>query len=307
MKKTYAGVVAFACCSLPLLGIGACTIEPRRSSEQSSVPADDTTYTVTAVHLNPDGTQTVKYSTVTLTEQIREREARSKEAADPSTANPDTDLGQARDAISQDTGCSAGDIWIYSGANLTGNMICFSGTGIADLCSYTELVFNGIHFYWCSVLQSYWSGYNPGWWQFDSTNDVSCASPSSNSCATFGTESQHDSLSSCESSHHRYVNIGESCNNPTNVLAQSSCPVGDTGSYYTPNGTVTWTMFKNGVQYGSSVNYTADSSGNVSVGMGTPGNGDCGPGYGCSPDETVQLKDVSSGLTATATLFDECY
>jgi hypothetical protein len=118
-------------------------------------PASDGLVSVTAVRFNPDGTTT----------QVERRITREAEQAEylalKGGATRETPMAVTNAPIAQDVACGTSDTWLYDGPNASGNRICFSGTGTADLTQF--------HDWSCSrtfCIESSWAGkvasYYPG-------------------------------------------------------------------------------------------------------------------------------------------------
>jgi hypothetical protein len=133
MSKRVAATLFLAAFSPFCISASGCMVEDE-SAPTEIEEGEDEVYTVTAVELDEvNGNRVVGTYTETLSEQL-ERNARLAELEEQG-------LGQDAQAISHTNPCLAGmfvgqQIIIYDATNYTGNMICFTGTGIADLNSY---------------------------------------------------------------------------------------------------------------------------------------------------------------------------
>jgi hypothetical protein len=123
-------------------------------ADQSNMPGPGEV-TETAVHLNPDGTETVTTRII-------------KEGATSGVKSVD---GLAQ-RIGSDSACAAADMWLYDGTNLTGNRICFFGAGTVQLGNYQRLAcfrsgFNWTCAYlnWGQAVRSYYSGNSGGYFR----------------------------------------------------------------------------------------------------------------------------------------------
>jgi hypothetical protein len=92
---------------------------------------EDETFTQTLVHLNPDGTQNVRTATISRAQQLADVEVKQQ-----SDALAQQGLGVTREAVTVDSLCASTDsLHLWVGANFTGNELCYTGTGTADLPS----------------------------------------------------------------------------------------------------------------------------------------------------------------------------
>jgi hypothetical protein len=110
--------------------------------------SDDRLVSRAVVHFAEDGTYTVQYSQITVTEQREELMARARAALAPIDG-----LGTAVEAITQDGSCTSSDDWFFDqqvGVTPV-NEVCFTGAGTIDLSTVTR----GTSGNWASVIQSY--------------------------------------------------------------------------------------------------------------------------------------------------------
>jgi hypothetical protein len=284
-----------------ILGIAMTVILAGCMADQETTNNEpDPTYTETAVHLNADGTQTVTYRAVTLSQELRENADRELLATPGGQPGDEaTGLGTAAEALWQDTGCAGSSFWLYDHVNRTGNRICFAGTGIADLAAYpVDPHCSGVCSSWYGAMQSYYSGLYEGWFQ-GLTQEVSCTNATANHCAAFSAYAQHNSLTSCETgTTGRRLNLGKECWSP--AVSQSGLgPVGGVGSWFFPGGSVRGEIWSGSTNLGGST-HTADASGNVTIGFGNPNSASsCG--------ESIKFTDLTSGLIATTSLVGACF
>ncbi|MBI3200750.1 MAG: hypothetical protein HYZ29_04335 [Myxococcales bacterium] len=94
--------------------------------------------------------------------------------------------GKVQQPISQDTGCAGPSMWLYDGANLTGNRICFRYSGSVNLNNYG----------WGTKVRSYWAG--ESWGSLDNATVVACCG----NCGTFSAYQRVNNASSCEQGAH---------------------------------------------------------------------------------------------------------
>jgi hypothetical protein len=117
-------------------------------AESTASPAPEATddlVTITAVHVNRDGTMTVKSAKMTRADERAERLAvhpwmaygsDQKDFAPPTQMLPpgNSSGGSSGGApIFTDSGCAHEDLWLYDGIWDVGHRLCIGGTGIADL------------------------------------------------------------------------------------------------------------------------------------------------------------------------------
>ena len=262
----------------------------------------DPTYTEMAVHLNADGTRTVTTRTITLSEELRENAEREGRYVhtDPQGVES-ADLGTASAALVADAGCASASFWLYDQVNRTGNKVCFSGTGVADLHDYSTCA-PGTPPYQCisiaSLKKSYWAGTYSGY--FQGSTAPTCVAPSVGHCTAFSTNQASNTLTSCENSNTR-LNIGPYCRSPT-VSQVGQSPMGGQGYLFTVGGSVKGEIF-NGAVLKSTQTGIADANGSVSIGFGNP----MVYGSAASCGETLKFTDVATGLTATTSIFGACF
>lgn len=126
-----------ACMPCATIALQACVGDSHGDPtiEESSKP----TFERTAVHLNPDGTQTISKTSVTRDEQLAEQTTQRTRTASSSSSLKG--LGVARAAIGTDSYCEGSDgsdIILYDQTGGTGNEICFWGNGQAELGNYSR-------------------------------------------------------------------------------------------------------------------------------------------------------------------------
>ena len=129
-------------------------------SETSPSPgssADSQLVWTTVVTQNEDGSENVYSYQLTVAEMQAELQAR--QAMVDALAS-----GKVQQPISQDTGCAAQSMWLYDGANLSGNRICFRYSGPANLNNYG----------WGTKVRSYWAG--ESWGSLDNNAGFICCS-----------------------------------------------------------------------------------------------------------------------------------
>lgn len=134
------------------------------SSVDNSSDGDQVTRTV--VHLNDNGTQTVTQQTITVVEQQAEL-ARNQRLEEEYLSQP-KGVAYATDPPVTDPGCSWYSLKLFDGTGYTGNYICLTGSGYANLSSYCRTMSCAGRLCVCSgwngAVRSYWSGSNTGWY-----------------------------------------------------------------------------------------------------------------------------------------------
>lgn len=187
-----------------LAGIG-CGGQEDDGVGAGDILADEGTVTLTVVKDGPDGTPIVTERKVTAAEQramTAEREARARggvesvapESAGASSVAPDVERVSSAIASSA---CSGNAVWLYWGANNTGDMLCYDGAGVASLSSVCHKwqPTSGAPMCvetWAGHVASAWGGNTPGslvkdgtgrcsktcvtWGAFEKVTSISCAS-----------------------------------------------------------------------------------------------------------------------------------
>jgi hypothetical protein len=116
---------------------------------------------VTSVVQNPDGTKTVKETTITQAQFQAMKDARTGRApAAPAvgTAPGPDDVGTAAQAINEDPGCRPDSLWLIDGRGCSGaHMLCLQNPGSVSLSTFG---WGGVNGPW-SVM-SYWPGSEHG-------------------------------------------------------------------------------------------------------------------------------------------------
>jgi hypothetical protein len=183
----------FAVGFLSVLGtvsLSACMVEVDEA-------VDDETFTRTIVHLNDDGTEVVTVETVTLQEQLAELEEEELRRQGEYEG-----LGTARNAI-MNVPCGEYTMTLWDKPGFTGNQICFTGTGLANLSTYCRAwvayIPNPIVHcvaWWHNAVRSYksrshaglfWKSHDPSRWCSDE-------------CSMFYYDTSQSSASTCEQS-----------------------------------------------------------------------------------------------------------
>lgn len=148
----------------------ACTVDV----DGPSLNADpEARVTRTVVQLNPDGTEAVTQTEITVAEQQAEM-ARNQALEEHYLTRPD---GVAlADPPTRDGSCSWYSLKLFDAPGYAGNYICFAGNGFVNLSNYCRatcapgrICLCGGR--WAGAVRSYWSGSNFGWYQ---ANNVEC-------------------------------------------------------------------------------------------------------------------------------------
>jgi hypothetical protein len=171
--------LASAASCLPLLSLlvslSACSASDTHDVPPSTDGAgDDATISVTEIGHHADGSPKVTQRFITRQAQLAMAAAREgKAGATPSenatTANGES-VARTTEAWTLDSTCADGDsLWLYDGADRTGNMLCLlpqnTASQVVDLSTYTRMVqscFGAFHT--CRWLPSSWSGAVRSYW-----------------------------------------------------------------------------------------------------------------------------------------------
>jgi hypothetical protein len=176
---------------------GACAAHTE--DDAASRSETSATLTRTIVTLNVDGTERVRTETITRETQLREIEAREKFLRE--RAEPKDGVGTTSSAITQDDGCAGSSLWMFDGEYLSGNEICFTGLGEANLASYFRRIqctkeFTCYPLTWAESVRSLWAGVDYGdlaWcWGFSAWERRDVLSPAEQSSSTLSLD-----LSTC--------------------------------------------------------------------------------------------------------------
>jgi hypothetical protein len=132
---------------------------PSTSSPEESAVAQNGAgaplYDRTIVHLNPNGSSTVRHDQLTA-EQFQAEQAgfEARRAGAPRVLTPD---------ITQDSNCYDGDITLWANATCnSGAYICFYGAGEANLNNWGYHTFGG-QVNWADHVYSFWVGRENGY------------------------------------------------------------------------------------------------------------------------------------------------
>lgn len=147
----------------------------------------------TVVHLNPDGTQSIKSFVIPQSQSQAERAERVEMLKNPGM----------RELITDDSSCADSDIWAFTGTGCDSSTeyeICFYGEGTATMSDYTyctaplHYVCEGSYLVpWTDEVRSYWPGTEDGYWygcygEFCNDEDFSA----DQSCTNAGTYASGD-------------------------------------------------------------------------------------------------------------------
>lgn len=162
----------FAVLSLALAGcVGAGDVE-------TGAPQEEAQFTRTIVHLDADGSRTVKVVAITAAEQRADVEALARAGGHVTLEDGAEHVASAGQALSRDTSCLGSSIWLFDLPNMTGNEICFSGTGTVDLRDYGR----GNGGLWARNVVSFWAGTRAGSLGKDSTSNTCWSHCTSSTC-----------------------------------------------------------------------------------------------------------------------------
>lgn len=138
--------------------------------------ATERTIGVTHVTHNADGTDTVTHTYVTPADVDAMLASRAKGASPTQqTGGTGEDVGSQAQAITNDTGCSSGDVILYNATLGFGichpngtfyQLICFTGQGAANLHNYTYRIGTATY-YWDTNVRSVEPGNEDGYLEFD--------------------------------------------------------------------------------------------------------------------------------------------
>lgn len=113
--------------------------------ESSAAPA---LVSVTEVTLRPDGHHVVRRKDISQPQLAEMQRARDVALAAAGGAAPPSELGSRKDAIARDTLCDYNSLWLRGPE---GELLCFQGTGTADLKDYCRVWYLG-------TCQDTWAG-----------------------------------------------------------------------------------------------------------------------------------------------------
>lgn len=168
-------------------------VEPEHAAEAE---AADPVYLVQVVDLDRGG-EVVASAWVTESEQLERR------------ARVEAGYQEARDAISEDLDCvqfGGGLLKLWNQTNYTGNQICFTGTGVADLNDYNWCVFQDCTA-WTGHIRSLETG-NEFFYSGPTlvSGNISCC----DNCTQIAANTASSSVSSCVQSA-RYISRDTAC------------------------------------------------------------------------------------------------
>ncbi len=136
------------------VALSACVDEVTEPELVEETPvSDDTTFHDISVTIRADGTVEVSEPRpITVGEQRAQNQMKSAVAR--GEAPPLT--------IAQDTGCSPFSLWLYDRTDLTGNRICFSGSGSTDLHTWPRNLPFVFRSNWALSKGSIYAGWSAG-------------------------------------------------------------------------------------------------------------------------------------------------
>lgn len=144
--------------------LAACGGAP--SSEETTSTEQDALVSRTVVSFDAHGVATVKEDRITRAQQLAEIEERQRFV--DAIEHPEHGIQKTSAATSLDGSCSGSSLWMFDGENLTGNEICFTGQGNADLSQYHDGAMTCGSWYcfwptWSKHVRSLWAGSDTGY------------------------------------------------------------------------------------------------------------------------------------------------
>jgi hypothetical protein len=142
--------------AVPVISTGCFEAEEGEADDLDIAELEvDPVYTVTRVDLDPSGNHKVTTGTITLSEQLAQHAAESAEV------DSGDGVGHAQQAIFRTLICGSSTLRIYSLTGYTGDEICFTGTGTADLRDYCRIMVGSLCTdRWDGEIESFKTGDN---------------------------------------------------------------------------------------------------------------------------------------------------
>jgi hypothetical protein len=147
--------------------LAACGGTPSESEEAKTTSENEALVSRTMVSFDEQGHATSKVETITRAQQLAEIEERQRMV--DAMNHPQHGIQKTSSAMTtQDNSCAGSSLWMFDGENLTGNEICFSGQGWANLGDYADGAFVCSGWYcfrptWAKHARSLWAGVDTGY------------------------------------------------------------------------------------------------------------------------------------------------
>jgi hypothetical protein len=133
--------------------LAACGAPPDGGAPTSG----DQTFTTTAVTIKSDGTFATHESTITLAQELEERDRLATQGASGGSLRAETTFGT----------CAATDLWVFDGPNETGNRLC-----LMNAISVPPTMFPLWWIGWGGRVKSYRPGRDYGYFQGAGCTDL---------------------------------------------------------------------------------------------------------------------------------------
>jgi hypothetical protein len=164
MKKNANCLVFATSVTLSAMFTGGCAASTEDGAASRSETSEALTRTI--VTFDVDGTEKVRTETITRETQLREIEERETFLGERAEPKPKDGVGTTSSALTLDSGCAGSSLWMFDGQNLSGNEICFTGAGWANLANYSDRMYCSGNICswgtWAKNVRSLWAGVDPG-------------------------------------------------------------------------------------------------------------------------------------------------